>query len=404
MFAITATAVEPPTAFGASSEVRTIPTAVEVAADAVRSRTTRRQTTIRILFRIPQLMGEPDRATLRVVAVRGRGRWTLRRADDPTVLASVMTDGREELAFSVDAPAAETDAAYIIIGPRGATVSGRSPDPARAPRLDVTISPVMFAVGDIASCPGGRQAETAAIVAGSPGLVALLGDLAYQDGSPSEFASCFDPTWGRFRDRAYPVPGNHEYQTAGASGYFGYFGERAGVGTEGWYAIRFGGWLLLALNSNCRFVGGCGAGSRQEEWLRGQLSQATGLCVLAYWHHPLFSSGQQARSTEMTMIWADLVAARADVVLAGHDHAYERLGPQDAAGTPTVNGVRSFVVGTGGGTLYPFGRVWPTSELGIADTPGVLRLRLADGSYDWSFVDTSRVARDAGSARCHAFK
>jgi hypothetical protein len=261
----------------------------------------------------------------------------------------------------------------------------------------------LVAAGDVASCDSSGDEATAALVARIPGTVAVLGDAVYQRGTPGEFASCYAPSWGRFRARTRPAVGNHEYGTAGAAGYFAYFGARAGHPARGWYAYRLGDWRVVVLNSNCRPAGGCGPGSPQVRWLRAELRAHPTICTLAYWHHPRYSSGLHGDDRTVAPFWDALHAAGAELVLAGHDHHYERLVPLSPRGrVDRARGIRQFVVGTGGRSHYPTIRRAAGSEVREWQTFGVLRLTLRAEGYEWRFVPVagSRFT-DSGSARCH---
>jgi hypothetical protein len=263
---------------------------------------------------------------------------------------------------------------------------------------------VLLAAGDVASCTSSGDEATAKLLDGLPGTVLALGDLAYENGTAAEFAACYDPTWGRQKARTRPVPGNHDYHTSGAAGYFAYFGAAAGAPGEGWYSFDVGSWHLIALNSNCAEVGGCGAGSAQERWLRADLAAHPSDCTLAYWHHARFSSGTEHGSDPRTQaLWQALYDAGADVVLVGHDHDYERFAPMDAAGRADPRaGIREFVVGTGGNTLYAFGPPQPNSEVRDDSARGVLQLTLRPGGFEWIFVpEAGKTFADAGSGACH---
>jgi len=267
--------------------------------------------------------------------------------------------------------------------------------------------PVLLAAGDIASCSSGGDEATAALLAGVlaggvSGEVVTLGDNAYESGTAAEFANCYDPSWGQQKARTRPATGNHEYLTAGAAGYFGYFGAAAGDPAKGYYSYDLGTWHLVALNSNCAPVGGCGVGSAQEQWLRADLAAHPAACTLAYWHHPRFSSGQHGSDPAYTALWQALYDAHADVVLNGHDHDYERFAPQDPAGAyDPLRGLREFVVGTGGKNHYTFTTVRPNSEVRNSDTFGVLQLTLHATGYDWRFLpEAGKTFTDAGTATC----
>jgi hypothetical protein len=236
-----------------------------------------------------------------------------------------------------------------------------------------------------------------------PGTVAVLGDIAYTRGTSSEFSDCFDPEWGRHKARMRPTPGNHEYRTSEASGYFEYFGAAAGELGKGYYSYDLGSWHLVVLNSNCDEVGGCEAGSPQERWLRQDLTTHARTCTLAYWHHPRFSSGEHGDDTRMKPLWRVLEEHGAEVVLSGHDHDYERWGPQDASGNAKADGIVQFVVGTGGTSLRTFPSARPANSA-VRDTVtwGVLKLTLHASSYDWEFIPIAgQTFTDKGSANCH---
>src|SRR5918992_4170728 len=197
----------------------------------------------------------------------------------------------------------------------------------------------LVAAGDVASCDSSHDEATAALVARIPGTVAVLGDAVYEHGSAKEFAECY--SWRRFRGRTRAALGNHEYATPDAAPARAYFG----LPRRGYYSYDLGAWHVVVINSNCDPAGGCEAGSPQERWLRADLARNKARCTVAYWHHARFSSGLHGSDRTMAAIWTALAAARADLVLAGHDHHYERFRP--------INGIRSFVVGAGGRSLRP---------------------------------------------------
>jgi hypothetical protein len=279
------------------------------------------------------------------------------------------------------------------------------PPPSDPPPSDPTVT----IAGDIAGGDSGTNDEATADVIGrvDPTQVLAAGDNAYPDGTLSQYRSDYDPSWGRFKAKTWPVPGNHEYHSNPPAGYFDYFdGEGADDGpagprAKGYYARDLGRWRIYALNSNIDMQ----AGSAEEQWLRQDLAaNAGGKCVLAYMHHPRFNSGAEHGPTPAVRpLWQALSDAGADVVVAGHEHVYERFGPQDPDGNATPNGIRAFTVGTGGGGLYSFG---PTpaanSEVREASTYGVLKLTLEDGSYAWRFEPVAgRSFTDEGSGTCH---
>ncbi|MGH2417005.1 MAG: metallophosphoesterase family protein, partial [Candidatus Limnocylindria bacterium] len=259
----------------------------------------------------------------------------------------------------------------------------------------------LLAAGDVASCDSSGDEQTANLLDKLPGTIAGLGDLVYDDGTAEEFADCYGPTWGRHKARTRPAPGNHEYNSDGAEGYYDYFGAAAGDPSRGYYSYQLGSWHVVALNSNCGEIGGCGRTSPQGRWLAEDLAANPTLCTLAYWHHPRFSSGPHGDYPPVAPLWDALHAAGADVVLVGHDHLYERFAPQAPDGTADAAGIRQFTVGTGGKALYAAERVAANSDLIIDDAFGVLELTLEPASYRWRFVTVDGIEADAGSADCH---
>jgi hypothetical protein len=278
-----------------------------------------------------------------------------------------------------------------------------------------TSDPVIAAAGDIACAEvqsllnlgnSGCQMQSTSDLLVNQSLTAVLplGDLQYGGATLSQFQQFYQPTWGRVKASSRPVVGNHEYETPGATGYFQYFGAAAGETNQGYYSYDVGAWHLIALNSNCRDVaGGCEAGSPQEQWLKADLASHPNRCTLAYWHHPRFSSGPHGNNVAVQAFWQGLEDAGADVVLVGHDHLYERFAPQTAEGVADGDrGMRSFVVGTGGKSLYLAQSVQPHSEVRNSETYEVLELALHQDGYEWQFVPIAGQAfTDSGRAACH---
>ena len=270
--------------------------------------------------------------------------------------------------------------------------------------LPPTGDPVLVGAGDIADCPDYSGAEaTAKLLDAIPGEVFTAGDDAYPSGTAQQFRDCYGPTWGRFKDRTRPSPGNHEFHSGGATPYFDYFGGNAGDPATGYYSYDIGAWHAIVLNSECDQIGGCQRGSAQEEWLQQDLQTHPSTCTLAYWHKPLFSSGgTHGNDLDMKSFWDDLYAAHASIVINGHDHDYERFAPQDPDGkSDPARGIREFVVGTGGKNHRPFAKPLPTSEVRDWSAYGVLKLTLHAKSYDWEFIpEAGKTFRDSGSAPC----
>lgn len=282
------------------------------------------------------------------------------------------------------------------------SIPGRSQSSRSSETKNQTV--VLVGAGDIADCRDLSGASaTAKLLEQIQGTVFAAGDLAYPDGSKENF-ECYDKTWGRAKSRTRPAPGNHEFHSSGASPYFEYFGTAAGNPTDGYYSYELGSWHIVVLNSECKDVGGCDAGSRQEKWLRVDLAAHPAACTLAYWHKPLFSSGgAHGNDPEIKPLWQALYEARASIVINGHDHDYERFAPQTPDGLADLSrGIREFVVGTGGKSHRPFGAIRPNSEVRNADAFGVLKLTLRDRSYDWQFLpEAGKSFTDSGSGTCH---
>ena len=339
------------------------------------------------------------------IAARGPTRGSARVWIDDTLVATVRLHD-----LTVHPRRAVFTHAWNGVGKHRVTI--RVSGTAEHPRVDVdgfasvdaaSEDPVLVGAGDIASCSASGDSATAALIDRIPGTVFTAGDAAYPSGTTAQFANCYDPTWGRFKWRTRPVPGNHEYVSSGAAPYFAYFGSAAGTAGQGWYAYDLGTWRIYGLNSNCAPVGGCGPGSAQEAWLRADLAANPRACVAAVWHHPLFSSGAHGGTASVRPLWAALYEAGADVVINGHEHDYERFAPQRPDGTADAgSGIRAFVIGTGGAELRPFSTVRANSQVRKAGVLGILKLELMATGYAWRFVPVSgKTWTDGGSATCH---
>ena len=295
----------------------------------------------------------------------------------------------------------------------GSTPTGPSPggtppgDPGGPPTTPPPTSSFTFVgAGDIAMCDALDPArQTAGLLGSIGGTVFTLGDNAYFSGSAREYRDCYDITWGRERARTRPVPGNHEYDGGSAAiPYFDYFGTNAFQGGpgpgSGYYSFDFGTpavWHAIALNSNLPMT----PNSAQGVWLTQDLAASRTKCTIAYYHHPLFTSSQNGPQTFTREMFRMLYNAGVDIVLNGHDHVYERFGPQDADGRPDpARGIREFVVGTGGASLYTFTTRAANSEVQIRAF-GVLKLTLNADSYDWQFIPVGGGGSDSGTAQCH---
>jgi 3',5'-cyclic AMP phosphodiesterase CpdA len=266
---------------------------------------------------------------------------------------------------------------------------GPSPPPPSQPQI-------LVGAGDIAVCGSAGTEATAALLDRIEGTVFTAGDNAYFQGSAENFRQCYDPTWGRHKSRTRPAPGNHEYENPGASAYFAYFGSNAGPPGRGYYSFNVGSWHIVSLNSNVPAA----EGSAQMLWLRDDLAANPSPCLAAIWHHPVFSSGQNGPSPLMRDVWRALRQANAEVILAGHDHMYERFGRMDEIGRAIPEGVRQFTVGTGGAPLTAATHVSPNSEV-RASVHGVLKLTLSHDSFNWEFISVPPASfSDSGSEAC----
>jgi hypothetical protein len=306
---------------------------------------------------------------------------------------------------SSPAPTSPSPAPSPSDSPSRSAGASLAPTDSLAPGVSpsATSDPVLTGAGDIAECDLPGAEDTAALLDHIDGTVFTAGDNAYGSGTARQFRDCYDPTWGRHRDRTRPAPGNHDWETAGLAGYLGYFGDAA-TGPDGssWYSYDLGSWHVIVLDSNCAKVGGCDPASPQGRWLASDLAASRATCTVAIFHHPRFSSGEHGDLPSMDGFWKPLYAAGVEIVVNGHDHDYERFAPQDPSGRKdTERGIREFVVGTGGGTLRKFFRTAPNSVLRVSEVYGVIAFTLHKGSYEWQFTAAGNDFRDHGTENCH---
>jgi hypothetical protein len=299
--------------------------------------------------------------------------------------------------------------ALLVVACSGSKTNTVGPTPNPTPTPTPTPIPVpsqtvyLVGAGDIADCgsfsgDGGIRAEaTAKLIDGMPeAMVFTAGDDAYFNGTAAEFNNCYGPRWGRFKNRTLPSAGNHEYDPPSFGiPYYDYFGSRAGDRGAGFYSYTLGNWHIVSLNSNIDVS----ANSEQGRWLARDLEEnsksATARCTLAYWHHPLFTSGPSAGSSGlMRNVWQVLYQWGVDVVVNGHDHIYERFNPQDPNGrSDAPAGIREYIVGTGGVKLYDYGPTAPNSTFKWNRSWGVIRFTLRDVGYDSVFVEAGTLAQ-----------
>jgi hypothetical protein len=331
--------------------------------------------------------------TVAIIVFDGASRF---RPDEPAQLAAESTVGVGL------APTAAVEASAPTEVPTPEPVPPATPTAASTPSSGEDADPVLVGAGDISSCRNLGDEVTATLLESIPGTVMSLGNNVSPSGSLQEFQTCYDQTWGRHKARIRPAMGNIEYKTPGGEGYFAYFGAAAGEPGRGYYSYELGAWHIVVLNSNCKEVGGCDAGSPQEQWLRADLAAHPTRCTLAYWHHPLFSSSA-SDIQRMRPIWQVLYEAGADVIVSSHARNYERFAPQNPdGGVDPARGIRQFVAGTGGSSLNPIETPIANSEVHNDDTYGVLKLTLHAESYDWKFVPQRvKTFTDEGSEACH---
>ncbi len=291
--------------------------------------------------------------------------------------------------------------------PAGTATPTPTPNPTQPPPPPSGGDAVLVGAGDISIASGTGDEQTSALLGNIPGTIFTLGDNSNESGTAAQYNNLFNPTWGRYKDRIRPAAGNHDYGTAGASAYYAYFGAAAGPAGKGYYSYNAGSWHIVVLNGNCSEVGGCGAGSTQERWLRADLAANPSQCTLTYWHQPRFSSGaDHGDNSAYQPLWQALYDAGAEIVMNGHSHHYERFAPQTPSGSSdALRGVREFIVGTGGAMTNiggGIGTVKANSEVRNAGTLGVLKLTLRSGSYSWNFVPVAgKTFTDSGSDVCH---
>jgi acid phosphatase type 7 len=262
---------------------------------------------------------------------------------------------------------------------------------------------LVVTVGDIACAPGGtvttttcRDAATASLAKGyRPRYALILGDEQYQAGTAAQFRDGYDKTWGALRSISKPIPGNHEYSTAGASGYYSYFAGQ--TRSPGYYAFNINNWRVYALNSNCSKID-C---ATEASWLDHDLTQNPHKCSLLMMHHPLYSSGlEHGDSPEGRPFWQIGLRHGVDLVLAGHDHDYERFQRMNADGGADARGIASFVVGTGGKSLYHSRGIRAGSQVYDAHRAGVMALKLGAVRYGWQYKTIDGKVMDSGLRYC----
>jgi predicted phosphodiesterase len=256
--------------------------------------------------------------------------------------------------------------------------------------------------GDISMCNRSDHFDTALLLDIYPGAIFTAGDNTNDEGFADEYKNCFDSSWGRYKSRIHPVPGNHDYGVKEGKPYFDYFGSRAGRKSEGYYSYDVGPWHIISLNSNCEYVD-CSADSDQYRWLKRDLKNNTALCTMAIWHHPRVSSAPEGKDKSVKPFWDLLYEYGAEVIVNGHSHIYERYAPQNSElKLDWENGMVQFIVGTGGAYFEDLKNVQPNSKAKILQTHGILVFSLFEDHYDWGFLPVDGVSfYDSGTMYCH---
>jgi acid phosphatase type 7 len=312
-------------------------------------------------------------------------------------VALVLAHGLAQ-AQSQDAAASQAEVPAPLEAPAQATMQAATPTP--APNSTAEDTAVLVGAGDIANCEvGDGHMATARVLDNIPGTVFTMGDHAYPKGSKKSFEECYNLSWGRHKARTRPSVGNHDIKTKNGMPYYDYFGEAAGPRGLGYYSYNLGAWHIIALNSSVAID----RKSKQLKWLRKDLAENPSTCTLAYWHIPLFSSGEHGGEPQLIRdAWWILHEAGVDVVVNGHDHDYERFAPQDPKGkADPERGIRQFVVGSGGGGVYSFGKIMENSEVRQNKSYGVIKFTLRPGNYDWEFVTAKgEPFEDTGTGQC----
>jgi hypothetical protein len=288
--------------------------------------------------------------------------------------------------------------------PQPTRTLGPLPTPTEQPTHTPTPEPILLiGAGDIAYCGPdalGDEATSNILERFHSAEIFTAGDNVSGEGRGAEFRNCFGPTWGQYLDRLHPVPGNHDLETEGGAPFYEYFGEAAGQPGQGYYSYDLGDWHIVGLNSNCDAIA-CGPNSAQASWLREDLAANGSQCTILYWHHPRYSSGISGNYGLVSSFWRIALEYGADVVVSGHDHDYERFALQDGDGKADPDGIRQFVVGTGGSKLRDFGEVKPNSEMRDNSSLGVILFRLFPGRYEWEFIPVEGgTFTDHGEDKC----
>ena len=227
-----------------------------------------------------------------------------------------------------------------------------------------------------------------------------LGDLTHH--GTTEEHTYYDQTWGTFKDRTLFVMGNHDVMYADPPGaaYYAY------TGAPKYQAQTLGAWRLYILNCEPASKNGPNQ-TEQLAWLRADLPLYSSTHhILVMCHYPLFASVCAHHLNTMTFPlrvkpwWQLLQQHRAELVMSGHAHRWERFRRKLADGTVSEDGIRQFVIGTGGVLTRGVVAQDPDSEKVVVEH-GVARFDLHPDHYEWTFTDINGVVRDSGTQLCH---
>ena len=283
-------------------------------------------------------------------------------------------------------------------------VSSPDPNPTELPTQPPVIpapgsaSSFVNVLGDTGWCGSPALRPLSLLMERYEGDILLAGDLAYPSGTLQEFKNCFEPSFGRFKSRMRSSPGNHDYiASVSAQSYFDYFGDRSGPNRLGYYSFKLAEWTVLMLNTNVPI----NRTSAQYAFVRTTMQQSPTRCTVAVMHHPFDSSGINGPTPSLRDLWELMYNLGGDLVIAGHDHLYERFAPVNPdQRKDDAKGIRQFTVGTGGAPLYNRVRASLNSEFLVSNF-GMLRLKLDPALYSWEFMDMNGNVLDRGLNVCH---
>lgn len=264
---------------------------------------------------------------------------------------------------------------------------------------------VVWAVGDSCDHEAADCAAVGQLISRDADADAVLGlgNLQYSGGTLTEYNTLYDTMMGSgvgLREKTYPVPGPVDYRTANASGYFDYWGVRAGDPTSGYYSVDLAGWRLIAANSNCSKVGGCGGAQPQGQWMRPLLADTKTSCELVFASHPAFSDGEAGDTASGRSLFTISANNGADLYVSAGDRTYQRFAARRPDGIVDATGLTSFVVGTGGQSLAGWRPGVDRAAFRQNAVHGALRLVLGENRWASQYYNTAGDVVDAASGTC----